>query len=190
VGTEIEKKYRLTEQQRDRVVRRLKELGLESEGQEFEENILFNGPNLDTQTSILRLRRVGERAILTYKHRMQSSTSIRHQREDETGIQYADAMNDILDGLGYKPSLIYEKRRTTWHAGNAEIVLDELPFGLFLEVEGDEDAIMDVEKLLGLDELDVEMSTYPELSQRYGRITGDRIEARFDKSSEDAKDGA
>jgi adenylate cyclase class 2 len=75
--------------------------------------------------------------------------------------------------------LVYEKRRATWHWKNAEIVVDDLPFGLFVEIEGEESIIGEVEQLLGLDEAEAEMATYPELARQYGQKIDDVIEARF-----------
>jgi len=41
----------------------------------------------------------------------------------------------------FQPALVYEKRRTRWKIGTAEIALDELAFGLFMEIEGSEKEI-------------------------------------------------
>src|SRR5688572_31896505 len=59
---EIEKKYRLTSAQRDHVLQRLKEVGADDRGEEFEENTIYSGGALKRGTSVLRLRRVGGRS--------------------------------------------------------------------------------------------------------------------------------
>jgi adenylate cyclase class 2 len=179
MGLEIEKKYRLTREQNEQLIRRLRESGAKPEGEEFEENTIYAGGNLDLSRQVLRLRRVGERAILTYKERADSTSAIKRHREDETRISDAASLADILAALGYRPSLVYEKRRATWQLKEAEIVLDELPFGLFVEIEGEENTITEVEELLGLKEAEAEMATYPELARQYGRKSGEVIEARF-----------
>jgi adenylate cyclase class 2 len=179
MGIEIEKKYRLTREQRERFVKQLRESGAAYEGEELEENTLYAGGNLDTSRQALRLRRVGAKTILTYKERHASESAIKHHREDETGVEDAQALAAILDALGYKPSLVYEKRRATWQWKGAEIVVDELPFGLFVEIEGEEDIINEVERSLGLIEAEAEMATYPELARQYGQKRGDVIEARL-----------
>src|SRR5919106_1411465 len=91
----------------------------------------------------------------------------------------ADALAAILEALGYRPALVYEKRRETWRAAGAEVVLDELPFGLFVEIEGEEARILEVEKLLGLDRAEAEHAPYPELTLRHGTKRGDVVESRF-----------
>jgi predicted adenylyl cyclase CyaB len=179
MAIEIEKKYRLTLDQRERLLRRLRVVGATREGEAFEENILYAGGNLHTRQCVLRLRRIGDAAILTYKERYPSASPIKHQREDETRVQDAAAMAAILDALGYRPALVYEKRRETWHVAGTEVAVDELSFGLFLEIEGDEAAIEAAEELLDLSDVEAEMATYPQLAHAYGQRRGEIIEARF-----------
>jgi adenylate cyclase class 2 len=179
MGVEIEKKYRLARAQHESLVRRLAESGAAHIREEFEENTLYAGGQLDLSRQALRLRRVGGRAILTYKERFSSESSIKRHREDETIVENAQALADILDALGYKPTLVYEKRRATWALKGAEVVIDELPFGLFVEIEGEEDAITEAEQLLALAEADAEPATYPELARQHGVKRGDVVESRF-----------
>lgn len=178
---EIEKKYRLSRKQREEVLRRLPKIGARRKGEEFEVNTLYNGEALDVGHSVLRLRRIGKRAILTYKERFPTRSDIKHQREDETHVDDPDAMELILDALGFTPSLVYEKRRETWRLGKTEIVIDELPFGLFMEIEGPEDAIRDVEGKLAIKRLRTEGLTYPQLALKHGADSGGVVEARFAK---------
>ena len=179
MGLEIEKKYRLTDKQRELLLRRLRETGSEPRDEEFEENTIYTGGDLHLKNCVLRLRRVAGGAILTYKERFPSSSAIKYQREDETRVENAEALAAILEALGFRPALVYEKRRAKWQVADAEVVIDELPFGLFLEIEGEEKAIMETERLLDLTEVEVELATYPQLTRRYGSRRGDLIEARF-----------
>jgi adenylate cyclase, class 2 len=177
---EIEKKYRLTRAQRDSVLERLKEIGAKLRGEHFEENTLYGGETLKSESSVLRLRRVGKTATLTYKERFTTSSEIKHQREDETNVADAEAMDAILDALGFSPNMVYEKRRQTWRLGKAEIVVDELPFGLFMEIEGSEEDIKATERKLGLKRLRAEHATYPQLTEKHGHRYGNVIESRFE----------
>ena len=177
---EIEKKYRLSVEQFGPLRRRLEEAGAEEQGpSEFEENIIYTGPGLDPARRVLRLRRKGVRAVFTFKERDTSGAFIKRQREEETEVSDAAALAAILEALGYRPALVYEKRRETWHVGGAEVVLDELPFGLFVEIEGEEARILEVEKLLRLDRAEAEHAPYPELTLRHGTKRGDVVESRF-----------
>ncbi|HKZ80837.1 MAG TPA: class IV adenylate cyclase [Pyrinomonadaceae bacterium] len=179
MSIEIEKKYRLTKTQRERVVERLPEIGARLRGEEFEENTLYSGDNLELSRSVLRLRRVGKGAILTYKERLPKASSIKHQREDETRVDDPEAMDAILDALGFTPALVYEKRRQRWRLAKAEIVIDELPFGLYMEIEASESDIKMIERKLGIKGLKAEPATYPQLTLKHGKRYASVIEARF-----------
>jgi len=176
---EVEKKYRLTKRQRDAVLRRLPEIGATLQREEFEENTLYMGGSLSSGSCILRLRRVGGKATLTYKKRIPTTAAIKQQREDETAIADPEAMEAILDALGYTPALVYEKRRQSWVLGKTEIVIDVLPFGLFMEIEGRINGIRAVERKLGLKGLRAEHATYPQLVEKHGKLYDGLIEARF-----------
>ncbi len=176
---EVEKKFRLTKRQRDVVLKRLPEVGATLECEEFEENTLYNGQTLDAGSCVLRLRRVGSKATLTYKKRLPTSSSIKQQREEETAIGDPEAMEAILVALGFTPALVYEKRRQTWRLGKAEIVIDVLPFGLFMEIEARVNEIRAVERKLGLKGLKAEHATYPQLTAKHGKVYDGLIEARF-----------
>jgi adenylate cyclase, class 2 len=176
---EIEKKYRLTVVERDRVLQRLRELGAEDRGEEFEENTIYGGGSLKRGTSVLRLRCVGSRALLTYKERFPNASAVKQHREEETAVDDPSAMALILGALGFKPLLVYEKRRQTWSLDRVEVVIDELPFGWFMEIEGAEHEIDAVEKTLGIHDLASEHETYPQLTEQHGERDGDVVEARF-----------
>jgi predicted adenylyl cyclase CyaB len=182
---EIEKKYRLTKKQRDAVLGRLRRLGASPGELEFEENTLYQGGQLDLGGSALRLRRVNGRALLTFKQRSPGKSSIKYQREEETEVADADTMAAILRSLEFRPGLVYEKRRTSWKLGKAEIAMDELPFGLFMEIEAAEAEIGRVEKLLEAETLPAVSETYPSLTAQLGKKRGGVIEARFARSVRD-----
>lgn len=177
---EIEKKFQLTPEQKLRVENILPEIGATLRGKRFEENTLFGGGNLDHKRRILRLRRSGGKALLTYKERLDSDPLVKRRREEETYVENPEAIVAILSKTkGYKPAFIYEKHRSIWEVAKTEVTIDELPFGTFLEIEGDEEAIRQVENLLNLPELRVEPLSYAELVQKHGVSNGDVIETRF-----------
>ncbi|HBB95682.1 MAG TPA: hypothetical protein DC054_09850 [Blastocatellia bacterium] len=176
---EIEKKYRLTKQQRSAIERCMRDLSLVPGELEHEENTIYRGGHLDKPGSALRLRRVNGASKLTFKQRMPSKSAIKHQQEEEVAVADADAMAAILAALNFRPGLIYEKRRTRWQVGKAKVVIDELPFGLFMEIEAPVREIKRVEKILGAEKIPAEMETYPSLTRQFGVERRGVIEARF-----------
>ena len=185
---EIEKKYRLNQKQRLAIERRLRKVGAFKHKLEHEENTIYRGGRLDFGGCALRLRRVGARSILTFKQRIPSNSSIKHQREEETEVANADNVDAILQSLGFRPALVYEKRRRRWKLGKAEIVVDQLPFGLFMEIEGSEKEIARLEKKIGAEDLPAVMETYPTLTAMLGKQRNGIIEARFKKKSRQKPD--
>src|SRR5258706_13662881 len=179
---EIEKKYRLTKKQREAITGRLRKLGAAPGELEVEENTIYRGGRLELGGCALRLRRVNGRALLTFKQRFPSKAPIKHQREEETEVADADAVAAILRSLEFRPALVYEKRRIRWRIGKAEIALDELPFGLFMEIEGAEQDIERVETLLEAEAVPAVMETYPSLTAQLGRERGAGTQARFARS--------
>jgi adenylate cyclase class 2 len=179
MGIEIEKKYRLTRERLGPLRRRLEEVGEVVRAEEFEENTIYTGPGLDPRSRVLRLRRTSTRALFTFKERDPSTSAVKRQREEETEVSDASALASILEALGYTPALVYEKRRATWRLNDTEVVLDELPFGLFLEIEGEERSILEAEQLLNLRDAEAEHAPYPELTLRHGTKRGEAVEARF-----------
>jgi adenylate cyclase class 2 len=167
VSIEIEKKYRLTKNQCEEVLLRLPEIGARRKRREFEVNTLYTGESLEPGRSVLRLRR------------FPTCSDIKHQREDETRVDDPDAMELILEALGFTAGLLYEKHRETWVLGKTEIVIDELPFGLFMEIEGAEQDIRRIESELAIKRLRTEPNTYPQLTLKYGTNHDGMIEARF-----------
>lgn len=100
---------------------------------------------------VLRLRE-DQKVRLTYKGPAQKGTEVSVRTEIEMVVDNADAATAFLDKLGFKPVEKYEKYRTTYHLENVEIVIDELPYGHFLEIEGEsEEKIRQVADRLKLD---------------------------------------
>lgn len=181
MGVEIEKKYRLTDEQRTDLNNRLREVGARLNGEDFETNTLYAGNNLDSTRAVLRLRRITGKSILTYKEKgIAEDSDVKSRREDETEIADADALHAILIALGYKPSLVYEKRRATWIMDNAEVTVDELPFGWYVEIEAEsETKVRELETQLNLHHATTEAKTYPELTVELGINHEGLTEARF-----------
>ncbi len=179
MAIEIEKKFILSSDQRKQVLENLKELGAKYIREDFEENMLYSGGILGEKGAVLRIRKIADKTVLTYKERIENAADVKQQIEYETVVEKAEEMEKIIESLGFEKALVYEKRRQTWRFRAVEIVLDELPFGQYMEIEGSITAIAEAEVLLDIEDFAVENETYPHLTQRFGVQKEKLIEARF-----------
>lgn len=179
MSIEIEKKYRLTEPDRESLKVALTEAGAEFAGREFEVNTIYTSEALRSNSSILRVRTIGGRTMLTYKRRVGSDFGVKRQIEYETEVKDAEAIEAIIYEIGLEPALVYEKYRETWRFRSVEVVIDELPFGLFAEIEGSMTAIKEAEILLDIEHLSTEHETYPNLTAMHGKKKDGVTESRF-----------
>ena len=179
MAIEVEKKYRLQIDRVDGIRSEIQKIGANNAGKVFEANTIYGGGALDQQGAILRIRRINDKAILTFKRRIENVSDVKRQIEFESEFTNPAALKEILKLLGFVPTLVYEKHRETWNLNNVEIVLDELPFGLFMEIEGDLEEIRETEILLGIKDLETVHETYPQLTVQFGRNVNGIIEARF-----------
>ncbi|MDE2821549.1 MAG: class IV adenylate cyclase [Chloroflexota bacterium] len=117
----------------------------------FERNLRYENAagTLTAGGIVLRLRQDAA-AKLTYKSGESSEDGIFRRFEAEVVVSDFETMDVILRRLGYEVALVYEKYRRTYALGDAEIVLDELPYGNFTEIEADAEEIERVVALLGL----------------------------------------
>lgn len=116
----------------------------------FERNVRYEDRDntLSSRDVVLRLRQ-DNRVRLTYKEGGTAQDGIVSRLEAEVEVSDFEKMQFILSRLGFVPAMIYEKYRTTYHLGGTEIVLDEMPFGNFVEIEGEHQAIEAVITTLG-----------------------------------------
>ena len=131
--TEIEAKFALEDPQAMRA--RLRDLGAEAvAARRLERNWRFDTPAGDLTRSgqVLRLRQC-ERPTLAYKRRLGSDL---RRQEIEVQVDDLEAARRLLEALGFQVTTTYEKYREVYRLGQAEVMLDELPFGTFLEIEG------------------------------------------------------
>lgn len=118
----------------------------------YERNVRYddNERSLTPEGRVLRLRQ-DTRVRLTYKEsKKQHGEKSTTRTEYEVTVSDFDTMEHILDKLGFSPAWVYEKYRTTYDLDECEVVLDEMPFGPFIEVEGDAEAIERVLDKMGL----------------------------------------
>jgi adenylate cyclase, class 2 len=146
----------------------------------LESDQLFDRANEELRASdrVLRLRRTGERAIVTYKGPKSNQAQLQRYKsreEIEFDISNAPAFERMLDRLGFVPRFRYEKYRTKFRAPGESGVLagvvsiDETPIGVFLELEGAPDWIDQTASRLGLSTEEYLTASYANLYQQYLR---------------------
>jgi adenylate cyclase class 2 len=133
----------------------------------YERNVRYENAakSLTANGIVVRLRQ-DTRARLTYKEGGSAQDGIVSRTELEVEVSDFDTMQTILDKLGYHPHLVYEKYRTTYELDGAEIVLDEMPYGNFVEIEGESAQIEKVVQRLGLGNTPRMAGSYTALFER------------------------
>ncbi|MFO7321241.1 MAG: class IV adenylate cyclase [Chloroflexota bacterium] len=138
----------------------------------YERNVRYDDKSrsLSRRGDVLRLRE-DSRWRLTYKAgkgAVRGSDAV-SRYEAEVEVSDFDTMHDILGRLGLSPYMVYEKYRTTYQLDGVEVVLDEMPYGNFVEIEGEAEAIQQVRLRLGLGEATAYRGGYTDLFERVRR---------------------
>ncbi len=120
----------------------------------YERNVRFDNPwdGLMMQGKLLRLRQDSS-ARITYKGSLVQAveSEVRIREELEMNVSDFDTAAAILERVGFVQRQVYEKYRETFEFAAVEVVLDEMPFGDFIELEGEEADIRVAADALGLD---------------------------------------
>lgn len=136
-GQEIEAKFYVS--RLDKITIRLQESRARLiQPRVLEMNFRFDLPDgsLRAAGRVLRLRQ-DTRAHLTYKSGGQISAGVLARQEIEMIVEDLEKARQFLEALGYQKSMYYEKYRTTYELDQTLVMLDEMPYGNFVEVEGE-----------------------------------------------------
>lgn len=118
----------------------------------LEVNLRFDLPDDSFRATgrVLRLRQDTE-TRLTYKGGSQNIQGVLSRQEIEMTVENFDKAHQFLEALGFQRTMYYEKYRTTYDLDHVLIMLDEMPFGDFVEIEGEDvDQIQAISTRLGL----------------------------------------
>jgi predicted adenylyl cyclase CyaB len=131
----------------------------------LERNLRFDDPEhtLSSSYEVLRLRQDCE-VTLTYKRSVE-----RFESRVEIELTVDDFNNALafLEALGYSVIHEYEKYSETFTLGSSHIMLDELPFGCYVEIEADSlKAVRQMAVALGFNWEDRVQTTYLDLFYR------------------------
>lgn len=158
-----------------------------SEPRHLEQNLLFDFPDgrLRRLSFVFRLRREGQRSLLTFKGPPVGSTNYKIRREIETEVEDGERLRAILESIGLLEVFCYEKFRTTFaprrksKARQALVVFDQTPIGDFLELEGPKRWIDETARQLGFSRTDYITASYASLylawCQEEGKKPGNMV---------------
>jgi adenylate cyclase class 2 len=98
---------------------------------------------------------------MTYKGPSSDKQGVTLRQEIEFKVSNFAAARRLLEALGFEVIVAYEKYRTTYALEGVEVMLDELPYGTFCEIEGTTPALIQaLANQLGLDWAARSMSSY------------------------------
>lgn len=106
-----------------------------------EYNLRFDKPSGDLAQaeSMLRLRRDAGSHV-TFKGPSSTLGGVLARQEIEFEVSNFVSAQKLIEALGFRSKFVYEKYRTTYGLDGLKITLDEMPYGLFVEIEGKEAA--------------------------------------------------
>ena len=151
-GQEIEAKFHV--QNLRKIELRLLELKAQLiQPRVHEVNLRFDRPDGELRNSfrVLRLRQ-DDMARFTFKGpSVEKDGGILSRQEIEFEVGNFESAKQFLEAIGFQVVVFYEKFRTTYEFNNTQIMLDELPYGSFIEIEGENaETIHSIANMLGL----------------------------------------
>ena len=130
----------------------------------LEDNLIFDDRGrFAGRGCYLRLRRTPHGGRLTWKGPKRVEGGMKVREEIEVGVPEPAALQAILEAMGLRRVLRYQKYRTEYRLGELAVTLDETPVGVFLELEGPAEAIRRRVTEFGYGPDDFESASYVEL---------------------------
>ena len=142
-------------------------------GRRLQEDCLFDTDTerLRLQRSTLRVRAEGGKALLTFKGPVIPGV-VKIREEYETVVSDGLALQTILEELGLHVWFRLEKYREEFTANDVVIAVDETPVGVFVEIEGSEEAIHQTASALGKSPADYITDSYRFLFLQHREANG------------------
>lgn len=109
----------------------------------------------------------GFRNTVTLKEKVSENTSLFERDEFVVEIDDVENMQIIFERIGLIPILKMEKYRLKWDLDGVRINLDELPFGLYLEIHGNEKNIQSIMTKLDLLGEEKIIESYWDIYEKY-----------------------
>jgi predicted adenylyl cyclase CyaB len=135
----VERELKFARVDLEQIRGRLLELEAERLGAPAEEEnwLLDRAGELSSKGAILRVRRDGRGAWLTWKGPALFEDRVKLRSEIEIAVSTAEGVLKLLEQLGFVVVRRYQKVREEWRLGAETICLDHTPIGDFVEFEGE-----------------------------------------------------
>jgi adenylate cyclase class 2 len=139
------------------------------EPETFEENWVLDDRDggVRARGCLLRVRRWGARAFLTYKGEARFAGGVKTREELETEVADPEAVLQVFAALGFTPLRRYQKHREAWELAGVAVTLDRTPMGAFVELEGPPAAIATAAAALAIDPAAAVPGSYLALWEAY-----------------------
>lgn len=154
---------------------KLAELGAQFIQEQLQTDYYFDDAdgNLTKADKCIRLRRQlaggTAKALLTYKGPKEKDC-FKKREEIEVEVADADSAERFVLAIGYKRTVVFEKKRLIRRLGGCMVSLDELPLlGYFVEIEGPDD-----EKIACV-QRDLELSYLPHIRESYAYLMEQKL---------------
>jgi adenylate cyclase class 2 len=126
---------------------------------------------LRNRRCVLRVRIEPGKNLVTFKGPVQPSL-MKVREELETIVGDGEVMLEFLAHLGYQVWFRYQKYREEYALNDVVIAIDETPVGVFAEIEGGEQGILDMTRALGRTSDDFVLDSYRALFMEHRRAHG------------------
>lgn len=170
--TEKELKFLVTDL--EELVKSLLKNGAEVLNRSKEKTIRLDTADMTLEKRGVFIRvRAGSKNTITLKEKIGEDTTVRQRKETEFEIEDVDKMAYILEKIGLNYVRIMEKYRLNLKYKGAVLSIDEMPFGLYLEIEGEEEQINNIAVELGYSLDNKILGTYWDIFEDHKKETGE-----------------
>lgn len=162
-------------------IKNLRDVGAVFVGAVKEKTIRFDDSEKSYEQRGIFLRlRGGFSNTLTLKEKIGQDKEFKSRIETEFEVEDIEKMAYVLKKLGLDYIRIMEKFRMTWKYRDTTITIDELPFGIFTEIEGEQSNIVMISELFKFDLDKKIIVTYWDIFEEYKkRINSDAQDIIF-----------
>lgn len=149
----VEVEYKFSTTDAEKVESQLLRLGAQlTKSRTYELSVMYdNSSGLMQETDgRIRVRQSGETVEFCYKKPI-TRVGVKQEIEHQVEVSDRDQLVKILEAMEFRPTTSYERYRTEYDYKKTKVTIDEYPFEIFVEIEGDQDAIEEVATGLGFD---------------------------------------